>query len=421
MSTVPPPTPGRSMSFGRLITVCISARLLVDIGTQMFNPFLPIFAAGLRTDVVVLGRLVGVRSAVGLVAPLFGVLADRYGYRLVLRSALLVSAAGMAVIGASSSVPLALVGMVLAGLGTTAFVPTLLAYLSARLPYAERARGIGMLEYSWALTGIVGLSLMGWLIAVTGWRTPFFLLSAGLAVMAVVFGVLPSAADERRAHTTPRAPVAGGVFGFLDVGTNRVSTYAAIAASAASYFAAMQFMLIHGAWYAAAYGLGARELGLVALLFGCFDLTASVSVSLFTDRIGKRRSFILGTAGSLAGYLLIPWLDVGIVPAVLGVALARGAFEFAIVSSLPLLSEQVPAHRAKVMSLGAAVSLAAMTVAAVVAPLLYTRSGIPAVAGLSAVFAAVALTLLLTRVREQSGAPLPASSLPGEGDAASDD
>ena len=157
MSTVPPPTPGRSMSFGRLITVCISARLLVDIGTQMFNPFLPIFAAGLRTDVVVLGRLVGVRSAVGLVAPLFGVLADRYGYRLVLRSALLVSAAGMAVIGASSSVPLALVGMVLAGLGTTAFVPTLLAYLSARLPYAERARGIGMLEYSWALTGIVGL------------------------------------------------------------------------------------------------------------------------------------------------------------------------------------------------------------------------------------------------------------------------
>jgi predicted MFS family arabinose efflux permease len=391
------------MSFARLITICISARLLIDIGMQMFNSFLPIVAAGLRTDVVVMGRLVGVRSAMGLTGPFFGDLADRHGYRLVLRGALLVSATGMAIIGSGQGVPQALAGMVFVGLGQVAFVPTLHAYLSARLPYAQRARGMGILEYSWALTGIVGLSLIGWLIAATSWRTPFFVLSAGMVLVAVVFGALPSAADERRTRVAHRTPRASSLVAYLDVGTNRASTYAALAAGAATYFAAMQFMLIHSAWYADVYGLGPRELGLVALLFGCFDLAASVSVSLFTDRIGKRRSVILGTAGSLVGYLVIPWLDVGMVPAVVSVAAARGAFEFASVSSFPLLSEQVPGQRAKVMSLSAATSLGAITIAAAVAPAVYTRMGIPVVAALSAGATVIALVLLLSVVREQTG------------------
>ena len=406
MSTTSSPVAGRSMSLARLISICISARLLIDITTQMFNPFLPVFAAGLGTDVAMMGRMVSLRSVMGLLSPVFGSLADRYGYRLVLRAALLTTAVGLAVVGGSQGIPPALVGMAIIGLGTAGFVPTLQAYLSARLPYEQRARGIGILEYSWALTGIVGLSLMGWLIAVTNWRTPFFVISAGLAAMAVVFGVLPSAAEERAAaaSTQPASPRRGGIVGFLDVGENRVSTYATMAAAAVSYFAGMQFMIIHGAWYADVYGLGPRELGIVALLFGCFDLVASVSVSLFTDRIGKRRSVILGTVGTLGGYLLIPWLNVGLVPAVLGVALARGAFEFALVSFLPLMSEQVPSRRAKVMTLSAAVSLAAMTVAATLAPLIYIQLGITGVAGVSAVCAAVALTLLLTHVRERTGA-----------------
>ena len=59
MTTNPAPT--RAISFARLITTCIGARLLGDIGAHMFNPFLPIIAAGIQTDVVVMGRLVDLR------------------------------------------------------------------------------------------------------------------------------------------------------------------------------------------------------------------------------------------------------------------------------------------------------------------------------------------------------------------------
>lgn len=401
--------PGRSISFARLVAISIGARLLVDSGSQMFNPFLPIFAAGLGIDVVVMGRLVGLRSAMGLLAPIFGALADRHGYRLIMSSALLSAAAGMLVIGTSSTILQAALGMVLLGIGLTGFVPTLQAYLGARLPYNQLARGMGMIEYSWALTGIVGLSLMGQLIAATNWRTPFFVLSVGLFFFSFAFRTLPSV----RENVEPRQPTQAArsvqppsstwqrILGFFTIHDNAASAYATIVATMFTFYGAMQLMIAHGIWYADQYGFGPRELGYVALLFGCFDLVGSVAVSLFTDRFGKRRSVILGTTGALLGYLLIPWLNIAVVPAVLSAALARGFFEFAIVANIPLLSGQSPNQRAKVMTLSAACVFAVSTLANFTAPAMYTRFGITGITLVSAVCTAVALTLLLTRVREQ--------------------
>jgi predicted MFS family arabinose efflux permease len=173
-----------------------------------------------------------------------------------------------------------------------------------------------------------------------------------------------------------------------------------MAASALVFLGGMHFMVIHGVWLADQYALGARELGYVALLYGCFDLLASVSVSLFTDRFGKRRSVILGVSGVLLGYLLIPWLNFALIPAVLASALARGFFEFAVVSNLPLLSVQSPNQRGKVMTMNAALTLSCVTVATFSAPSLYVQIGITGIAIIAALCAGMALILLLTRVSE---------------------
>ena len=180
------------LSFRRLIGTGIGAKLLVDIGQQIFNPFLPVIASGLGITVVTLGRLVGLRSLMGIFAPLFGVAADRTSYRLVIRLALLLNAAGFLLLGFSQGMWMTVVAMILAGLGTSVFVPNLQAYVSGHLPYSIRARGLGMLEYSWALTGIVGLSVVGILIQLTNWRVPFFLLALGMVIMSFVFGAMPA-------------------------------------------------------------------------------------------------------------------------------------------------------------------------------------------------------------------------------------
>ena len=80
------------LSFRRLIGTGMAAKLLVDIGAHIFNPFLPVIAAGLGVSVVALGRLVGLRSALGIFSPVSGTLAERHGYRLVIRGALLLTA-----------------------------------------------------------------------------------------------------------------------------------------------------------------------------------------------------------------------------------------------------------------------------------------------------------------------------------------
>lgn len=400
-----PDTDPREISVARLLSVSVIVRIIVDTSVQMFGPFLPIIANGLGTNVVVMGRLTGLRSAMGLFAPLFGAAADRGSYRRVMQAGLLLGAAGMTIIGLSNGVWLAALGMVLSGLCFAAFVPTLQAYVSARLPYERRARGLGILEYSWAITGIVGLFLIGQIIEYTNWRVPFFLLGAGMLLGVVVFGILPpvhrdDSSPEEDSDLLAGANLIGRAMRFFRLGPNARSAYGAIGVSCFNMFAAVQFMIIYGAWYYSEYGLTAGQLGMVALVFGLFDLTASVSVSLFTDAIGKWRSVLIGSAGALTGYILIPFFNIGILAAVLSLAVTRGFFEFSIVSNIPLLSEQAPRQRGKVMTLSAAFSLGAVTIANFSGPWLYTEYGVRAVAAGSATSAALGIVLLFLLVRE---------------------
>ena len=388
----------QDVSFRRLIGVGMSAKFLVDIGNQIFNPFLPIFAAGLGIDVITLGRLIGLRSATGILAPLAGATADRTSYRRVIRIALLLSAAGFFLLAASTNIWIITLAFLLMGIGGSSFVPTLQAYVSARLPYAIRARGLGMIEYAWALTGIIGLPLVGLMLQYLSWQVPLILLGIGMTGMAIVFGAMPAA--QHRPPAAAGGRPRGSLIGFFRIGANARSAYGAIFAAALSYFAAMQIMIAHGVWLQAEYGLSAAQLGAVAFVLGFFDLAASVTVSLYTDRIGKRRSVLIGIIGSLLGYLAMPFFNFSVVAATLAIAVTRMFFEFNIVSHFPLLSQQAPPQRGKLMTLGAAISLVGATVAGFSGPWLYLTVGVAGLAVTSAGAVVLALILVLTQVNE---------------------
>ena len=132
----------------------ISAKLLIDTNIQMFNPFLTVIAAGIGTGAVVMGRLVALRNLAGLAAPLLGSLADRIGHKTVMRISLLATGAGMIIAALSGNILIFALALLLTGIGHAGYTPNLHAYLSSKLPYEKRARGLGMVEYSWALAGI---------------------------------------------------------------------------------------------------------------------------------------------------------------------------------------------------------------------------------------------------------------------------
>lgn len=399
---------GNEIPYPRLMVLGIATRLLVDTAAQCFHPFLTIFAAGLNVSVVTMGQLLSLRSIMGLTTPLIGSLADQHGYRRMMRLMLVAIIVGLLVIGMSTTVMLVIPGMIIMGVGLSGFVPTLHAYMSSRLPYHKRARGLGMLEYSWALAGIVGLYTMGQLIALTNWRLPLFLLAGGLSVTWVLLGALPSArpplghtpAEEDQNTRVTSLPWPQRVRQFFALGSRASSAYNAIFAGMLIFFAGLQLFVAHGAWLTFEYGLGAAALGTVAFILGCFDLSASVSVSLFTDRIGKLRSVIIGAVGVLIGYILIPWLNVNLIGAMIGIIITRTSFEFGIVSHISLISELSPEQRGKLMSLSAAFVLLGGTAATWLGPWLYSVYGVQALSWTGISAAAIAILLLLTKVEE---------------------
>jgi len=138
----------------------------------------------------------------------------------------------------------------------------------------------------------------------------------------------------------------------------------------------------------------------VALVLGVFDLCASVLVSLVVDRLGKRRSVLLGSAVACLGFLLLPWFSGGVVMAVTSLVLARFSFEFTVVSNIPLLSEQVPRHRGKVMTFSTATGLLGTSLAGLSGPWALGEYGIAGVSLMSASAMLLTWLVVLWRVRE---------------------
>lgn len=389
--------PRASSSLGTLLLVGIASRLLIDTSNQIFNPFLSVVANGLGTSVVVLGVLVSVRSAAGVAGPVLGAWSDRIGYLKMMRVALVLVAVGMIGFGASSSIIVAGAAMLPMGLGLATFTPALQAYLSARVSYDRRGRELGILEYAWALAGIVGLSLAGGAITLFGWRVPFFVIAALLLVaFAASFRFSPAIGEDAGAARTSTA----GARDFFRLGDAPRSAWGSIAVVGLSFFGMMNVIIIHSEWLQSSFSLGAGQLGLVALLFGVCDLAGSVLVSVAADRVGKRRLLIAGTGLCLLGYLLLPLLQADLVAALFGLGLVRFLMQVAYVSNIPLLSEQVPLQRGKVMALGLAMGQVGLVAAGITGPWTYLSFGVTGLGAVSAAAMVVTLAVILVWVRE---------------------
>ncbi len=391
-------------SVPRLIGAGLTARILIDTGVQMLFPFLPVFAAGLGTTAVTVGRLVSIRSLMGLLAPAASPVTERRGYRFTLRTGLLLAGLGYLLLAASTNLWTAMLAMILAGLGSFTFVPTLQAYLSAYLPYKRRARGLGTVELGWALSGIVGLFLVGELIARTSWRVPPAILGAGLLLMALLYGLLPATPVSARPQADPEArPLAARLSAYMQLGSHGRSAWSAVTVNGLVMLAAMHTFISYGSWLVDSFGLGPAALGRVALTLGIADFIGASLVTLASDRIGKRRSFILATAGGAAAFLLLAWLGgVALTTAVGGLFLARFAFEFSLVSLISLLSEQVPSQRSKVMALATASALIGTAVAGLTGPWAYARFGLVGLALPSAVMMLASCLAVMTAVWERA-------------------
>lgn len=390
----------------RLLGLGVGVRFINDTSVQIFGPFLGAIAGGLGVSIVSVGALNGLRSMMGLMAPVVGSIADSIGYRTTMRAALLAGALGTLLFALSTSLWVAVIGLIFMGLGAHALPPVLQAYISAQIPYTRRSRALGIVEYGWALAGVVGLSASGLLIDRLSWRAPFLVMSALLLLSFFVFAALPATPGARSRQATQTALFAWRQWprrflSLIHLESNARSAWSAIFVNALNVFAATTITIVYGVWLAGEYGLSTTALGLVALALGLSELTGSVLVSLLGDRLGKYRSILAATILSVAAYLLLPLLNFEVAPIVAGLVTVRFLFEVSIVSNISLLSEQVPTQRGKVLTLATAMVTTGVAAASVVGPVAYSRWGIWAPAIIAAVTGLVSTVLVLVLVEEQ--------------------
>ena len=287
------------------------------------------------------------RTLLGVLAPLFGDKADHVGNRPLLMVGFTLLGIGLLLFSFAQGLVTALLAMVLLGIADAIVLPILQAYVSEQSPPQQRGRSLATVEYSWAISGIIMLPIIGWLITVNSWQAPFRLLGvASFIAVAILWFFLPPdirRRDEKHASLSEK---------MKSIIADR-SALGSILTFAILFIALEAFFITWGAHLERSFGLSPNEIGRVAIAFGVAELGGSVLASMLVDRTGKRRSVIGGLICAAGALALLPWLNQSLLSLVIGLSLASVAFEFTIVSNIPLMSEQRPGNRATVLAMGA--------------------------------------------------------------------
>ena len=336
------------------VSVATLSRLFLNTSRRFGYLYIPALSQGLGVTPTAFSSLLAVNQFTGIFSPLFGPLSDRWGYRVMMIVGLGLMAVGMTAGGLLPLYGVILLALFLAGLGKSIFDPALQAYVGQYVPYRRRGLFIGIIEFAWAGSTLVGVPLVGQLIETLGWRAPFFVLGgAGLLGAAMIGLLIPARPSMATGHIITtinfgqawqqlrRSPAALGAlgFGFLASMAND------------NLFVTLSLWLD-------TFELSVSAVGSVAIVIGVAELIGELGTASIADSFGLKRSVILGIAFAALAYLLLPLIGLTVPLALMTLFLLFLLFEFGFVTSISLSTEILPDARGTMMStLVATVSL----------------------------------------------------------------
>ena len=332
----------------------------------MVYPFLAVLARGVGVDLISMSYALTARSLVGTVGPFAATIADRRGRKFGMLLGIGLFTMGTAIVVIRPVFPALVLSIILSTLGKYIFDPSMQAYLADRIPYARRGRTIAVTEFGWSLAFILGIPLMGFLIARNGWMAPFplmvllgALIFAGLSLMLPNDSQQPMSASADRERNNFRLvltsvpALAGLAVGLLASAGNEVVN------------------LIFGVWLEDAFGLQIAALGAASAVIGLSELGGEGLVAAFVDRLGKPRAIGLGLAANCLAALALLFLGRTEAGALVGLFFFYITFEFTLVSIIPLMTELLPTRRATLMAFNVAALSLGRALGDLLAPRLY--------------------------------------------------
>jgi predicted MFS family arabinose efflux permease len=376
------------------LTAFVIIRLVFNTFNRMIYPFLSFFARGMGVDLRTISYAITTRSLMGLIGPFLASVADSRGRKAGMLIGTITFTAAISLVVLWPTFITFFITLSLAFIGYLIFVASLQAYLGDQVSYEKRGKILGISEFAWSISAIIGLPLVGLIIARNGWMAPFPLIAllGALAFIAL-------------AWMLPKDPVPQeGSLGFWR-NLRKVFTYppaiAALVMAALCTAANETITLIYGVWVEQAFALSITSLGATALAIGISELGGETLVTVFTDKIGKRRALAIGIISNCVATLALPIFGRWLAGALLSLFLFYLTFEFTMVSGITLMSEILPSARATMLASHMALIALGRSVGDLLAPSLFTQSVVPGIVANAAVaflFNLLAL-IALTRVK----------------------
>ena len=373
-----------------------ATRIVANTAYRFAPPFIAIIAGaeqGFDVSIARVGLVISISELAGFLAPLLGTFVDRVARRTAMAVGLAGSLVGILLMAIAPNLVVLCVGLTMLNLLKSCFDLGMAAWIADRVPYDRRGRVVGLTETSWALSLLVGVSLLGLVTAVSTWRVACVIGAVAIAACATWL----DSSLRRSGDTVSGGTAATGVATSGDASPAGTPTSGARAARAwlvpLSMFGLMGasqcLFVTFGAWLADDFDFGASRIAAVGFALGAGELLSSVSSARYTDRIGKERSVALGALLMIPAAIVLAGFDSLLAVGLIGLAVFIVGFEYAVVSMLPIATSLFAGAPGKGFGLVIGAGTFGRGVLTFVATSLYESGGIAGAALAGAVCAAL--------------------------------
>lgn len=368
------------------------ARTVVNTAYRMLYPFLPTIARGLGVSLESITLAITLRSSLGLFSPVFGLIADRRGRKTAMLIGLLLFTGALLLVAVWPTYPALFLSILLVGVSKIIFDPAIYAHLGDRVPYQRRGLAIALTEFGWSGAFLVGIPIVGWLIARGTWTSAFpWLAGAGAVIVFLIWRAIPQD-GQIQGHRPSLRQGLGAIF-------SHPPAMAGLAISLLITASNETVNIVFGAWMEGAFGMQVAALGAASAIIGIAELSGEGLVAALVDRLGKLRALSLGLAlYALASFMLPTFGALSVEGALVGLFLFYITFEFALVSAIPLMSELVPGARATLLAGNVTAHSLGRVVGSILGPVLFPF-GLAANTAASMIMVVIALMTLFIFMR----------------------
>jgi len=273
--------------------------------TMIISPILPMIGAELSIGDAVLGSLVSAYSImVGVFAILAGPVSDKVGRRRILLLGCLAMTAALVLHFFVSEYASFLLVRMLAGSAGGILSGAAVSYIGDAFPYHRRGWATGWVMSGSAFGQIIGIPLGISMAARWGFRSPFYLFAATMAVtlLLLFFGV-PQPDVKRTQHPLSVRKAASDYVEML----RRPEVRWAAAAFFLMFLGVSVFVIYLPTWLERDLGATGDQIALMFLVGGIANVVTGPQAGRLSDSMGRKRIILLACVGlSIVMLITVP-------------------------------------------------------------------------------------------------------------------